>query len=121
MNIENLTLKQIREIQSLTFENSEKKSKIDSILVGKKVLVRTYSVGVHFGTLVEKEGSEILLENSHRLWSWRGAFTLSEVVTKGVSDGTRVSCAVPMIVIEANEIIPISDTYFNKLLSYVEQ
>lgn len=44
----------------------------------KQVLVRTYSAGVHFGVLVKREGQEVHLKNARRLWSWSGAFSLSE-------------------------------------------
>ena len=76
-----------------------------------EVLVRTYSAGVHIGTLKERNGKEVTLMNARRLWSWSGAFTLSAVATKGVDrKESRISVAVPEILLtEAIEIIPISD------------
>ena len=35
---------------------------------GKQVLVRTERAGVHFGTLVEKDGNELILKKAKRLW-----------------------------------------------------
>ena len=75
---------------------------------GKYVVVRTYSAGVHVGTLVSMKGREVMLKGARRIWSWTGAFTLSELSQRGISSG-RVSCAVPTIVLtEAIEVIPCS-------------
>lgn len=80
----------------------------------KLVLIRTYSAGVHFGTLIKREGQEVHLANARRLWSWAGALSLSEVATKGVdmnSDNTKISVPVSeIILLQAIEIIPISGT-----------
>lgn len=78
---------------------------------GPEVLVRTYSAGVHIGTLKSRDGKEVLLENARRMWSWNGAFTLSAVATKGVDRSrSRISASVPEITLtEAIEIIPIVD------------
>lgn len=73
------------------------------------VLVRTYSAGVHFGTLAKREGREVTLSGARRLWSWAGANTLNEVALRGVGDGSRVSEPVPSILLlEAIEVIPCS-------------
>ena len=76
-----------------------------------EVIVRTYSAGVHIGTLQSREGREVTLTNARRLWSWSGAFTLNAVATKGVNrKNSRISVPVPSIVLtEAIEIIPVSD------------
>ena len=56
------------------------------------VLVRTYSAGVHCGTLVARQGAEVTLSNARRLWRWRGANTLHEVAIRGVDSAwTRIS------------------------------
>lgn len=69
-----------------------------SSFIGKHVLVRTYSAGVHLGTLIKKEEEDVLLKNSRRLWKWSGAFTLSEVSQNGVKEeGTRISVPIPLI------------------------
>jgi hypothetical protein len=49
------------------------------------------------------------LVNARRLWSWRGAFTLNEVATKGVNrKESRISGSVPIVILtQAVEIIPI--------------
>lgn len=72
----------------------------------KPVLIRTYSAGVHFGYLVLREGKEVSLERSRRIWSWQGANTLSEIATSGLdSKRSRVGVPVTITLTEAIEII----------------
>ena len=77
---------------------------------GSFVLIRTYSAGVHFGTLVERNGKEVHLSNARRLWSWSGALSLSEIAMKGIDlKNSKVSVPVDEIILtEAIEIIPVS-------------
>lgn len=76
----------------------------------KFVLIRTYSAGVHFGTLVERNGQEVLLKNARRLWSWSGALSLSEVAMKGIDlKNSKISVPVDEILItQAIEIITVN-------------
>ena len=76
------------------------------------VIIRTYSAGVHAGYLKEGNGKEVVLKNARRIWYWSGAFTLSEIATRGVSkpDECKFSCTVPEIILtEAIEIIPCTE------------
>jgi hypothetical protein len=79
--------------------------------IGQHVVVRTYSAGVHIGTLIEVEGQAAELTNARRLWKWNGAFTLSEVATSGINPkNSRMSEPVARLVIfQAIEIIPTTD------------
>jgi hypothetical protein len=78
-------------------------------MIGKYVLIRTYSAGVHIGVLLSHNGKEATLTDSRRIWSWQGAFTLSEISQRGVGAGSRLSLAVPAIVLtEVIEVIPCS-------------
>lgn len=76
---------------------------------GDKVLVRTHSAGVHFGTLEERNGQEVRLSKARRLWSWQGALSLSEVSTKGVDlKNSKISEEVEEIILpQAIEIMPL--------------
>ena len=78
--------------------------------MSKVVLVRTYSAGVHFGELIERAGKEVSLANARRLWSWKGACSLSQVAIDGVDLGdSNISVAVPEILLtEAIEVISMS-------------
>jgi hypothetical protein len=71
------------------------------------VIVRTYSAGVHVGTLESRTGREVVLSGAKRIWAWKGANTLHEISLRGVAAGSRVSDAVGSITLtEAIEIIP---------------
>lgn len=72
----------------------------------KPVLVRTYSAGVHFGYLASREGKEVRLERSRRIWRWFGAWTLSEIASKGLdSKKSKVAAPVSITLTEAIEVI----------------
>lgn len=78
-------------------------------MIGRYVIVRTKSAGVHVGILSDKNGLEVKLLASRRIWYWEGAFTLSEASQTGIKGG-KVSVVVPEIILtEAIEIIPCSD------------
>ena len=77
-------------------------------MIGKDVIVRTYSAGVHCGTLKSKDGKEVVLTNSRRLWYWDGAASLSQLAIDGVSK--PYNCMFPaavdeILLTEAIEII----------------
>lgn len=76
----------------------------------KYVLVRTYSAGVHYGELVERNGREVTLANTRRIWSWQGANSLSEIATNGCAKNSRISVSVPSNVLpEMIEMIEMTD------------
>ena len=79
--------------------------------LGKEVIVRTYSAGVHIGTIKERQGNEVVLLNARRLWQWKGAFTLNAVATNGVDrKNSRISVSTPeILLINVCEIINIVD------------
>ena len=79
-------------------------------MIGKFVLVRTYSAGVHFGTLISQNGQEVHLSNAKRLWSWKGALSLSEIANKGLDiPNSKISMPVEEIILpQATEIILVS-------------
>jgi hypothetical protein len=78
-------------------------------VLSEEVIVRTYSAGVHVGTLVSRNGKEVELANSRMIWSWSGAFTLREIALSGVDrKNSRITKSVPkQILTEAIEIIPV--------------
>lgn len=109
MNIDELTLGQIKQIQSLCGFKKNPENHPD---MGKKVIIRTYSAGVHYGTLESKNGNECRLKNAIRLWYWEGAFTLSQLAMMGTNKASNCKFAVPVdfITLEWIEIIPCSET-----------
>lgn len=81
-----------------------------SIKIGDFVLIRTQSAGVHFGTLLERQGQEVVLFNARRLWSWSGALSLSEIAMKGITiSSSKISVPVDEIILtQAIEIISVN-------------
>ena len=85
-------------------------------MIGKDVIVRTYSAGVHFGTLKSKKKKEVVLTNARRIWYWEGAFTLNAIAEKGVAKTSKLSMPVSEILLtEAIEIIPCTEAAITNL------
>ena len=81
-------------------------------MIGKKVLIRSSQAGVFYGTLKAKEGSEVLLTNCRRIWSWKGACSLSQLAVDGTKepDSCKFTLSVDEILILAvEEIIPCTE------------
>jgi hypothetical protein len=77
----------------------------------KKVLIRSTNSGVHFGELADKQGDEITLFNSRRVWAWAGACSLSQMAVEGVKkpEECKFSISVPEItILGVCEIIPLT-------------
>ncbi|MBB6228317.1 DUF6948 domain-containing protein [Polymorphobacter multimanifer] len=72
----------------------------------KPVIVRTYSAGVHFGYLARRDGKDVDLVRSRRIWRWYGANSCSGLATSGL-DVSRSTVAGPVSITltEAVEII----------------
>lgn len=107
MNIEDLTIKQVRELAGMV--RSEAPTPGLNGMIDKKVIVRTYSAGVWFGTLSEKSGNEVILTDARRMWRWFAAdsISLSGVALYGIKDDkSRIAPPVPSQWLEAIEITP---------------
>lgn len=81
--------------------------------IGKKVIIRGDRSGVFFGTLAEREGQEVRLENCRRLWYWDGAASISQLALDGTKKpgSCKFTVTVDEIVItDAIEIIPCTET-----------
>ncbi len=110
MNIDELTLGQIKQLREL-FGDSQKVSAqgLGSEFIGKKIIIRTYSAGVWFGTLEQKSGNEVILTNARRMWRWWAAksISLSAVANYGINqDKSKICPAVEKQWLEAVEIMP---------------
>lgn len=109
MNIEDLTIGQARELAQMFGDKTEQNTL--NGMIGQKVIIRTYSAGVHFGTLTEKAGAEVILKNARRLWKWWAAesISLSAVAKFGIKQKeSKIAPRVDKIWLEAIEIIPCS-------------
>ena len=85
-----------------------KSNDIAASMIGKYCVVRTYSAGVHAGIVTARNGREILLTDSRRIWYWEGAASLSQLARDGTATPVKCKFSVPVeeiLVTEAVEVI----------------
>lgn len=78
-------------------------------LIGSYVIVRADRAGVFAGTLLEKQGTEVVMADVRRIWYWDGAASLSQMAISGVSKPEN--CKFPealkkILVLGVIEVIP---------------
>ena len=86
--------------------------------INEKVIIRADRAGVFYGTLAEKEGTEVELKNCRRIWYWDGAASISELALSGVTkpNECKFSVTVPQIVVMGViEIIPCTEAAINSI------
>ena len=92
-------------------------------MLGKRVIVRTYSAGVHIGTLdwVNPDNAkECKLSEALRLWKWEGGgLSLSAIANHGIKGG-RLNRTGEIYLTEAIEYIPIRPSAEATLGKFVE-
>ena len=90
MNIDDLTFGELKQIAAL-FNSATTQQQVklqDENFVGKYVLCRFCSAGVHAGILVSQEGDQVVLKDSRRLWKWESTgVALSSVAQIGLTGG----------------------------------
>ncbi len=125
-NLENLTLREFRLINSMFNKITAQIGDLKPIetglncMIGQKVIIRTYSAGVHFGILDQKSGNEVILKNARSMWQWktRQGISLSAVATHGIDkQKSKITEAVDYIWLEAIEIIPCTEISANTIES----
>lgn len=89
-------------------------------MLNRRVLVRTYSAGVHIGTLVYANGTECYLKDALRLWKWEGGgLSLSAVAEKGIAKG-RLNETKEIYITCAIEFIPVTEEAEKTFEKFVE-
>lgn len=109
MNIDDLTIGEAKQLACMFGKNEKVTASCCNPFLNKKVIIRTFSAGVHFGELIEKDGKEVILKNARRLWYWKTSnkgISLSEVANAGLAKDSKVCAPVEAIWLEAVEIIP---------------
>lgn len=95
MDINDLTLRQIKEIKALT---SDEVSPILNRHVGKYVIVRSYNEGINAGVVVMADETGIVLKDARRLWSNRALDKklswYEGVAVSGLAENNKVAGAV---------------------------
>ena len=124
MNVNDLTIEQAKElISSLGF--TDKKKGTLNRHIGQKVIIRTYSAGVWFGTLTEKEGNEVILDNARRMWRFWciESISLSGVALYGIiHEKSKIIAPVKSAWLEAIEILELTEKAIDSIegAPYVE-
>lgn len=105
LNIDDLTIGQIKQITAL-YQQPEKG--IENAMIGKFCIIRTYSAGVHAGTVLAIQDKKVLLKDSYRLWRWKGTgVALSGVANGRLEPGQKVdTCNPELYLSEMIECIP---------------
>ena len=110
MNIDELTLGQIKEIQALAFGGAKSTTaEKPHPFVGMYVVARCYAAGVHAGTVLGVDGENVILKDSRRLWSWKAhdGIALSGVAQHGIKSDSKLDSLNPMIYLTGVcELIP---------------
>lgn len=109
MNIEELTIKQIKEIQSLNFISTKSSN---NPMIGKYCIARCYSAGVHAGYVKEViNDTNVVLTDSRRLYTWKGTgIALSGVANGKLLSGQKVDVLNPEIYLTGVcELIPCTE------------
>jgi hypothetical protein len=102
INTDNLTIAQVREIIALFGGNKPVMQQVADPhpFVGRYVILRCYSAGVHAGYLVSQTGDQAVLRNSRRLWKWhaKNGIALSGVAMHGIiADKSKLDTLLPEI------------------------
>ena len=89
-------------------------------MIGQRVLVRTYSAGVHIGTLAAADGMEAHLTDALRLWQWKGGgLSLSSVATNGIKGG-RLNRTPAVMLTNCIEFIPTTPAAEATYVKFIE-
>lgn len=111
MNINDMTIGQAKELAAM-FGNNQSQSggNIASGFIGKYVIARCYSAGVHAGEVVSADGENVVLKDSRRLWNWKAndGVALSGLAQHGLnSSGCKIDSINPLIYLTGVcELIP---------------
>lgn len=117
MKIDDLTIGEAKKLASL-FNQTE--DGLSNPYIGRRVLVRTYSAGVHIGTLVSAKGMECHLRDALRLWKWEGGgLSLSVVATQGIKGG-RLNETPEVFLTNCIEFIPTTEKADKTYARYIE-
>lgn len=117
IDIDRLTLGEIKQISRLVNNSKTNENSVFDDLIGKYVIIRTYSAGVHAGYLEKKSGNEVILRDSRRLFYWETneGITLSALATNGASKNSKITEKLPWHWLEAIEIIPVNENQISTI------
>jgi hypothetical protein len=89
-------------------------------MLGKFCIIRTYSAGVHFGTVAYANQMEVKLENAFRLWKWEnGGLSLSSIALNGMKGG-RINKTGEVFLTNVIEFIPVTENFEKSYVKFIE-
>ena len=105
-----ISLKDLKELLLEEKSNGVKASSDSDTIIGRYVIVRTYSAGVFAGILESRNGRECVMRDARRIWYWDGAASLSQLAMEGTKlpENCKFPCAVDRV--ELLEVIEILTT-----------
>jgi hypothetical protein len=120
INIDDLTLKQARELSVLFSQIPVTNIASPHPMMGRRCLIRTYSAGVHIGDIVFINEMEVRLENALRLWKWENSgLSLSSVAADGIKGG-RLNKTGEIYLTNVIEIIPTTKAAEDTYVKFIE-
>ena len=116
MNLDNLTFGELKTIAGL-FGTTHQGVKAHPF-AGKYVICRCFGAGVHAGELVSMDGTNVILKDSRRLWSWKAksGIALSGLAQNGLVPGHKIDTMNPLIALtDVIECIPATTATQNQI------
>jgi hypothetical protein len=111
VNIDSMTYGELKQIAKLFSGTQAAPAQDTHPFVGKYVIARCYSAGVHAGFVKHVDDDQVILAESRRLWSWKAkdGVALSGVAQTGVQSGCKIDVVNPEIYLTGVcELIPCS-------------
>jgi len=105
-----ISLKDLKELLLEEKSNEVKTSSDSRSIIGKYVIVRTYSAGVFAGILESRNGREVVMCDTRRIWHWDGAASLSQLAMEGTKKPENCKFPCPVDRVELLEVIEILTT-----------
>ena len=101
----------------------EDKEKPTHPMLGRRCVIRTYSAGVHIGTITyisPDTSMELKLEDALRLWSWSGGgLSLSAIANNGVKQA-RINRTGEIYLTNVIEMIPTTEFAEETFKKFIE-
>lgn len=105
----NITVTELAELIKAAGSNQPNQNTTPHPMLGERCIVRTYSAGVHVGTVAwinPANSKEVKLTDALRIWSWsNGGLSLSDIASKGVVKA-RINRTGSVALSECIEMIP---------------
>ena len=119
MTLDDLTIKQAKELAAM-FGQSAPTTTMQNPFLGRYVVCRTYSAGVHVGVLEYANGKEVRLSDAIRIWKWTGGgLSLSAIASQGQKGG-RNDRTGDIWLTEVIEIIPATEEAWKSYARFIE-